>query len=165
MFGLAFPDNSYPTLALILGLYSILHLSRNSGYGIALLSLPGTLCHEILHWIFGIFLNAKPVSVSIWPKRQGNTWVLGSVGFTNLTIWNSAFVAFAPLLMFPLGWALFVHAVVPAWNQGLYMVWLLGCYVCACCAFAGLPSTTDIKLGTLSALMYGVIGYLVWYLG
>ena len=49
---------------------------------------------EAVHGLVGLLLFAKPRSFSIVPKRQGDTWVLGSVGFTNLNIWNAAPVAF-----------------------------------------------------------------------
>jgi hypothetical protein len=73
---------------------------------------------KALHGLVGLLLFAKPRSFSIVPKRQGDTWVLGSVGFANLNIWNAAPVAFAPVLMLGIGYrvaavSVFDVAVIP----------------------------------------------------
>jgi hypothetical protein len=151
-----------PSLLLVLVWLGLMGSVRHSGYGIALLSLGATAIHEACHLVFGLILNAKPVSFSLWPKRQGKHWVLGSVGFSNLNIWNSPFVAFAPLAMLPLGWLVFQLWMRPAFRSGAYFSWLLAGYVVACCGFACLPSTTDIKLGALSAAMYCAIAFGLW---
>lgn len=63
-----------------------------------LISLPGTLLHELSHWLFAFVLRAKPSLPSIIPKKQGNTWCLGSVAFK--AKWYSAsLVALAPLVV------------------------------------------------------------------
>jgi hypothetical protein len=59
---------------------------------IALLAVIGTSLHEAMHFMVGWLLRAKPVSVNLFPRREGNTRVLGSVGFTCLNIFNSVFV-------------------------------------------------------------------------
>jgi hypothetical protein len=158
----AFSPDKFPSLLLVLVWLGLMRSLRHSGYGIAFLSLGATAIHEVCHLVVGTVLNAKPVSLSLWPKRQGKHWVLGSVGFSNLNIWNSAFVAFAPLAMLPLGWAVFQLWMLPAFRSGGYLSWLLAGYVAACCGFACLPSTTDIKVGALSAAMYCAIAYGLW---
>jgi len=151
-----------PSIVLVVAWWGFMRSVRYSGYGIALLSIASTWLHEMMHLIYGFLLGAKPVSFSLWPRRVGDSWVLGSVGFTNLNIWNSAFVAFAPLTMVPVGVALFQWWLMPAYLAGSYLEWLGAGYLVACCFFSCLPSTTDVRIGAASALMYSVLGYALW---
>jgi hypothetical protein len=85
-----------PSVALVLIFYALLRGIRNSMWRIALLSLPGTIAHELTHFVVGVFLLAQPRGVSIWPRAHGQTWRLGSVSFGNIGLLNGAFVALAP---------------------------------------------------------------------
>ncbi len=153
-----------PALA-ITGLWLVLLWRwRYSGYGIAVLSLPGTVLHEFMHYLVGALLRAEPVSVSLWPRREGNYWVLGSVGFARLRLWNAAFVALAPLLLLPAGYGL-ILLVEAAWLAEHYLIG--GClgYLAACALFACAPSVTDLKVGGPSIALYGLAAYLLWQAG
>lgn len=156
------PMHSVPSAMLVLAFLVLMRTLRYSGYGIALLSLGGTIGHELLHGAVGWLLRAKPTSFSIIPKKDGNRWVLGSVSFTNLNIWNSAPVAFAPLLLVGIAWLTFRFWMQPAFLAGQYLNWFISGYIVAACLFSCIPSSTDFKIGALSGLMYGSIGYLLW---
>ena len=93
-----------PSVTLVLIFYALLRGLRNSMWRIALLSLPGTIAHELAHFIVGTLLLAKPRGFSIWPRAHGDTWRLGSVSFGNIGLLNGAFVALAPLLLLPIAW-------------------------------------------------------------
>jgi hypothetical protein len=153
---------NYPSVLLVLGWLLLMHSLRQFGYGIAFISFMGTALHEICHLVVGFLLNAKPVSFSLWPKREGRHWVLGSVGFKNINIWNAAFVAFAPFAMLPLGWFAFQLWMCPAFSTEAYLSWIISGYVVACCAYACMPSIIDIRVGALSAAMYCAIVFVVW---
>jgi hypothetical protein len=163
------PDNFYLTTealasaVLILTWLVVMRSTRYSKWQLAFISLPGTAMHEALHGMVGLVLFAKPKSFSIFPKREGNTWVLGSVGFGNLNIWNAAPVAFAPLLMLGIGWLLYVNWTLPSFVMANYLIWVASGYVTACALYSCIPSATDIKAGAVSGLMYGGIGFGVWY--
>lgn len=159
---LSITPDTLPSILLVGAWWGLMRSVRYSGYGIALLSIASTWLHEMMHLIYGFLLCAKPVSFSLWPKRVGDSWVLGSVGFTNLNIWNSAFVAFAPLTMVIVGAALFQGWLLPAFLAGSYLEWLGAGYIVACCFFSCLPSMTDVRIGAVSALMYGIMGYGLW---
>jgi len=153
-----------PSILLLAAWFSVLRAARYSGWRIALLSLVGTTGHELCHAAVGWVLGAKPTSFSLLPRREGNVWVLGSVGFRNLTLWNAAPVAFAPLLLAGLAWLIFQFWTVPAFEAEAYVAWLLSGYVLATCLFSCMPSWTDLKIGGLSGLLYGGLGYVGWQL-
>lgn len=154
--------NAIASALLVAGWLCVLRWARHSGWGIALLTLIGTVSHEALHALVGWAVNAKPTSFSVIPRRQKNCWVLGSVGFRNLNIWNAAPAAFAPVLLAWVAWLVFGHWTQPAFQHGRYLSWTLSGYVAAVALFSSVPSHIDIKIGMPSALMYACIGGLIW---
>ena len=152
-----------PSAALVLIFYALLRGLRNSMWRIALLSLPGTIAHELAHYVVGALLLAKPRGFSIWPTAQGRTWRLGQVSFGNIGLLNGAFVALAPLLLLPIAWLCLVHVLLPLWNDSQWGWWLLAGYLTATALFAALPSFQDLKLGGRSLLLYAALGGLLWW--
>lgn len=150
--------------ALVAAWLGLMFALRRSGYLIALISLAATMLHEACHLLAGLVLNAQPQSITLIPKRQGRRWVLGAVAFSNLNLWNSAFVALAPLAMLPLGLWAFQAWMVPAFAAGAYASWSLAGYIVACCLFGGLPSGTDIRIGAASTVFYSLIVGAGWWL-
>lgn len=153
-----------PSLLLVLGWLALMRYLSRTGWSLAIVGLIGTTLHEAAHYLVGLLLGAKPVSVSLWPKRQGDHWVLGSVGFNQLNIWNSAFVAMAPLLLLALAILTFSFITGPAFITGSLGTWLLSGYVIACCLSSCWPSSTDFRVGGLSLAMYSAAGYLCYLL-
>jgi hypothetical protein len=160
---LAMTTDALASAVLILTWMGIMRSTRYSKWQVAFISFPGTVMHEALHGLMGLVLFAKPRSFSIFPKRQGDTWVLGSVGFANLNIWNAAPVAFAPFLMLGIGWLLYKHWVLPTFQIGNYLIWVVSGYVTACSLFSCMPSATDFEIGAWSGLLYGSISFGLWY--
>jgi hypothetical protein len=152
-----------PSVVLLFVFYALLRGVRDSMWRIAVLSLPGTIAHELMHFIVGALLLAKPRGFSVWPKAVGRSWSLGSVSFSNIGLLNGVFVALAPLLLLPIAWLSLVHVLVPLWNESRWGWWLLAGYLTATALFAALPSLQDIRLGARSLLLYVVIGALVWW--
>jgi len=152
-----------PSVALVVIFYALLRGVRDTMWRVALLSLPGTIAHELTHLVVGFLVHAKPQGFSIWPRRRGNGWILGSVSFRNIGLLNGAFVAFAPLLLLPIAWLCLIHVLVPLWIEGEFGRWLLAGYLAATALFAALPSLQDIKLGGLSLLLYAAISVLLWW--
>ena len=69
-----------------------------------LLTVAGTICHELAHFVVGAIVGAGPASLSIIPRRlvhkDGRTqWRLGSVTLTEVRWYNAAPAALAPLLI------------------------------------------------------------------
>ncbi len=152
-----------PSVSLAALCYAILLLARASVWGFAVIALPGTIAHELSHFLVGLMLRAKPTGFSLWPTRSANGWTLGSVSFRRLGLLNGAFVALAPVLLFPLGWFSLVHVAMPAWAAGYWATWLLAGYLTATVFFAGVPSFQDIKLGGPSLVVYLALFALCWW--
>ena len=127
----------------------------------AVAALPGTWLHEVAHLFVGMLLGARPVSFTLWPRKSGNTWILGSVGFKRINVWNAAPVALAPLMLFGLAWMGFHYLLRPSFDEGRYGWWFALGYPIAACFYSGLPSTTDLRVGALSICMYGAAAGLV----
>ncbi|MFC0168373.1 hypothetical protein ACFFKC_09790 [Pseudoduganella danionis] len=149
---------------LVLGWLALLRWLRHSLYLLALLSFCATVLHEACHWLVGLLLHARPIAVALWPRRQGQRWIMGAVSFRNLHLANAAPVALAPLALFPLGWLLARHWLLPAYAAGHYGSWTMAGYVVACCVVGGLPSVVDVRVGALSALLYVLLGVGLWQL-
>ena len=152
-----------PCAALVLIFYALLRAVRNSMWRIAFLSLPGTVAHELAHFVVGLLLLAKPRGFSIWPTAQDHSWRLGSVSFGNIGLLNGAFVALAALLLLPIAWLCVVDVLLPLWNDSQWGWWLLAGYLTATVLFAALPSFQDLKLGGRSLLLYAALGGFLWW--
>lgn len=73
----------------------------------ALINIPGTFLHELMHLMVGAFMNARPCNFSVFPKRSiDGGYVMGSVSFSNITFYNAVPSAMAPLLLLPIGFYL-----------------------------------------------------------
>jgi hypothetical protein len=77
-----------------------------------LLTLAGTICHELAHLGVGLLTGARPRSFTVIPRRTEGGWELGSVVLTRLTWYNAAPSALAPFLLLTL------PLLVAAWRTG-----------------------------------------------
>jgi hypothetical protein len=126
----------------------LLRAVRRFWWGFSLILLPGTLAHELCHLVTGWLLNGHPVNVSLLPKRQGRSVILGSVGFRNLRWYNAFFVGMAPLLLAPLAWWALERLLQKTFALGwLNVLWL---YLIACLVQAALPSGQDLRIAARS---------------
>lgn len=121
----------------------------------ALCIWPGTVAHELLHFLAGWVAGAKPVSLSVIPRRNPEGgWVLGSVAFTRLRWWNSIPVGLAPLALVPSGGILFVQSMLlpllSVQGAGIKLV-------AAQCLIAGWPSPRDWSHAINGLLFIGIL--------
>ena len=147
----------------ILGAMLIVRVSRYAGMWIyALMALPGTLAHELAHFIVALILGAQPSFPSLVPTRTQRGWQLGSVAF-HVGHMRAVPIALAPLVLAPLalwwaGW--FLHtATVP--------LYVLHVWIVAALLTASIPSTTDFKLAlpALSVLLLiALVAGMIWWL-
>lgn len=119
------------------------------------LLLPGTILHEFLHFIIGLLLNGKPVGFSLLPKKTKSGYILGSVGFKNITFYNATPIALAPFLaLIPVIYLFSIIQYQDDISMQIfygYLIWtFLKCM---------LPSNQDINV--MFAFPSGVIFYLI----
>lgn len=131
---------------------------------------PGTVAHELLHYVAGLLFGARPLSLSVIPRRKPDGgWLLGSVSFARLRWWNSVPVGLAPLALMPAGgWVFAESCTQPVLSGSAWGMKLLA----AQCLLAGWPSPRDwahaivgllalMALGLLAALALARAGWLV----
>ena len=145
-------------LAVVIVTAAILHHLRRMPRFFSLISLPGTIGHELLHFLVGTLTLAKPVKVSLIPKfhRDGST-TLGLVLFSNIRWYNALWVGFAPLLALPAAlWLVYCRsAQIPPLS-----LWELAwSYVAASLAYSCLPSKADVDI--VLSKPVGLIFYLI----
>ena len=73
---------------------------------LSLFFLPATFLHELAHLIVGIATFAKPTSFNLIPKKENDSYVLGSVNFKNINFFNAFPVSIAPLILLVLVYVL-----------------------------------------------------------
>ena len=120
----------------------------------AAFALPGTVAHELAHWLVAWLLRAQPQRLDLVPRRTASGWRLGSVAF-RAPWWRAGPIALAPLLLAPaaLGWLL-VFAAPASGTALLLHAWITATLVQAC-----LPSRTDLRIAApFIALVAAVIG-------
>lgn len=112
-----------------------------------LFQLPGTILHELTHFIAAFFSNAKPVGFSIIPhKLPDGGWQLGSVTCTNIRWYNGAIVGLAPLSIFSIFY-IFQPVTIGA-NMPSFAWWTL----IALFAQSAFPSKPDLKIAARSTI-------------
>ena len=118
----------------------------------ALVALPGTLMHELAHFIVALLLRAQPEFPSLLPRRMDGGWRMGSVAFRAGPV-RAAPIALAPLLLFPLAWWWTV-AIMPrfTWPWLAAAAWIAGALLSAC-----LPSPADLRLARPALLGLAVV--------
>ena len=143
-------------LAGLAGMLWLLNQAKRSFWLCSLLALPGTLCHEACHWLVGKLLRGEPVRFTVFPRREGRGFVLGSVAFRNLRWYNAFFVGLAPLALLPLTygllrWRLGSHPKLD-WSEAVVM------FLLANLLFAALPSWQDLKIAARSPVGWLLLG-------
>jgi hypothetical protein len=112
-----------------------------------LFQLPGTILHELTHFVTAWLSNAKPTGFSIFPhKLADGSWQLGSVTCTNIRWYNGAIVGLAPLSIF----AIFYFFIPPSigTNFQSFIWWALIAFF----AQSAFPSKPDLKIAARSTI-------------
>ena len=125
-----------------------------------LFTVAGTICHEAAHFFAGLLTGAMPVSFSIFPRRTGNSWELGSVALSNIRWYNAAPAALAPLLIILIPLAVAVWRTQAGLNFQLIDVALA--FVLAPQFLSFWPSWVDWKIA-LRSWPYLVLGVAGWW--
>ncbi len=141
---------------LALGALVLMRMAPRLGMWLyALVALPGTLMHELAHFVVALLLRAQPEFPSLVPTRMQGGWRMGSVAFRAGPV-RAAPIALAPLLLFPLAWWWAV-AIMPrfTWPWLAAAAWIAGALLSAC-----LPSPADLRLARPALLALAVLALL-----
>lgn len=116
----------------------------------SVLAWPGTVAHETAHWLVSLLLLGQPADFKVWPTRQDTIWTLGQVTTRNVTWYNQAPIALAPLLWLPGIYLTYEQLIIslPAWNwqHGLVL------YLMAAIIHSSIPSAHDWRLAAQAPL-------------
>jgi hypothetical protein len=143
-----------------LGALLLIRLSARLGmWPYALVALPGTLAHELAHFLVALLLFANPSFPSLVPQRTPHGWRLGSVAF-RAGLLRSVPIALAPLLLAPIAvfWIVTFMPAAPWPWYGLH-AWIAGALLSAC-----LPSSADLKIAIPALVLVAVVAGFAWYL-
>lgn len=154
-----FFDNRFYLILLVIVLMRVKYTTYRSMWLSSLVNIPGTILHEFMHFFVGMLLNARPCNFTIFPRRgDDGSYVMGSVGFRNVTFYNAVPASMAPLLLLPIGFYLnryFLPALQPTFvNYVLYV--LLQTIIIE----NAMPSGADFRVARMyisGVLLYGFI--------
>jgi hypothetical protein len=147
----ALPLPSPRDAIVVLAAFALMRMAPRLGMWLyALVALPGTLMHELAHFVVALLLRAQPEFPSLVPTRVQGGWRMGSVAFRAGPV-RAAPIALAPLLLLPLAWWWTV-AIMPRadWPLLAAAAWIAGALLSAC-----LPSPTDLRLARPALLGIG----------
>lgn len=152
--GLSLRELTY--LAVLVAVLSLFQRLKRMFWVFSLAVLPGTFCHELCHLSVGGLLNGQPTRFSVLPRREGRSWVMGSVTFAHVRWYNAFFLGAAPLLLLPaaygiLAWRLGGHPAV-GWNEAFWL------YLTANLVYASLPSWQDLRIAARSPVGWLLLG-------
>lgn len=132
---------SFVLLTLLISKF--LRMGQSNFYVAAVQNLLGTFLHELAHLIVGFLLGSKPTSFSLWPKKEKDFYVFGSVSHSHLTWYNAIPTALAPLaLLLLLLWSNnFLLSLVNNWEGMLLYIFCISIII-----NNSIPSKTDFKI-------------------
>lgn len=156
----AFFNNRFYTILAVVLLMRMKYAAYGSLWLTALVNVPGTILHELLHFVVGLFLNARPCNFTIFPKKDmlGGGYVMGSVGFRNITFYNAVPAGLAPLLLLPLSFYInrYVLPLLPQ-TLGNYVLYIL---LQTILIENAIPSRADFKIAFMflsGVILYGTL--------
>lgn len=160
-------DNRFYLIFLVIVLTRFKYATYNSLWMCSLVNVPGTFLHELMHFLVGGLLNARPCNFTILPRRDlDGGYVMGSVGFRNIVFYNAVPAALAPLLLLPIGYYIneYFLPMLPATIPNYILYILLQTIIIE----NAVPSGTDIRVAFCSlpgVILYGILFgalFLMW---
>lgn len=152
-------DNRFFLILLVVFLVRAKYATYQSMWMTAMVNVPGTVLHEFMHYWVGLVMNAHPCNFTIFPKRDPEGYyVMGSVGFRNITAYNAVPAAMAPLLLLPLGFYInrYLLPLLPM-NLTNYVLYVL---LQTIIIENAMPSRADFRVAGMyltGVVMYGAI--------
>lgn len=153
-----FVSNRFLMILLVIVLLKAKYTTYSNIYMSAIVNIPGTFLHETAHFLVGLILNAYPTRFDLFPKKVGDSYVMGSVGFRNIQFYNAVPAALAPLLLLIAGYYFnmwFFENIKINYINYIGYVFLQTVII-----ENAVPSSTDFKVAfsyPLSVLLYGSV--------
>lgn len=129
---------------------------RQSALVMVIAKLPGTMMHELMHFVAAVVTGSNPSSISILPRRNAGGWILGSVSFSP-GFWTGSIVAMAPLALLPV--TFFIWRVMP--GNALWERFGLS-YLIASCLNSAKPSASDAVIAIKHPAGLILLAMVVW---
>lgn len=153
-----FVNNRFLMIFLVIVLLKFKYTTYSNIYMSALVNIPGTFLHETAHFIVGLLFNACPTRFDLFPKKQGDCYVMGSVGFKNVNFFNAIPSALAPLLLLIIGY--YFNIWFFANIKITYLSYILYVLLQTIIIENAVPSSQDFKVAfsfPLGLLLYGAL--------
>ena len=131
---------------------------------------PATFLHELAHFSVGLVTLGKPTSFNLIPKKENDSYTLGSVNFKNIMFFNALPTGAAPLLLivglyfldknnFELYKTIYFHITSIKLETFNIVSLLLLVYINYVLIYSGIPSSQDFKV-----IFSNKIGLVFWLL-
>lgn len=124
----------------------------------AMITLPGTLAHELSHYVTALLLRAQPGFPNLVPQRYEDGWRMGSVTF-RADLLRALPIALAPVALAPLSLWYAAH-FLPHAPPLLYAP---HAWVAATMLAASLPSRADWRLAIPALSIFGIAMAVIWF--
>lgn len=155
----SFFDNRFYLILLVIILMRFKYATYSSMWMSALVNIPGTFLHELMHYLVGSLLNARPVNFTIFPQRNlDGDYVMGSVGFSNITFYNAVPSAMAPFLLLPI--AFYINRYALPLMAPTFFNYILYVLLQTIIIENAIPSGADFKVAGMflrGLLLYAVL--------
>ena len=155
----SFFDNRFYLILLVIILMRFKYATYSSMWMSALVNIPGTFLHELMHYLVGSLLNARPVNFTIFPQRNlDGDYVMGSVGFSNITFYNAVPSAMVPLLLLPI--AFYINRYALPLMAPTFFNYILYVLLQTIIIENAIPSGADFKVAGMflrGLLLYAVL--------
>ena len=161
-----FTSNRFYMILLVVILMRLKYATYRSMWGSALINIPGTLLHELMHFVVGGLFNARPCNFTIFPKKDvDGSYIMGSVGFRNISFYNAIPAALAPLLLLPISFYLnryWLPNLTPSLFGYTFYVLIQTIII-----ENSIPSRTDFKVAGMywsGIILYSIlfVTFLIW---
>ncbi len=157
-------DNRFMLILFVILLTKLKNSTYRSMYMSAIINIPGTILHEAMHYVVGGLLNAQPVNFSVWPKKDNmGNYVMGSVGFKNITFYNALPATMAPLLLLIMGF--YINRYLLPLIEPSFVSYILYILLQTIIIENAIPSRVDFavafrhKLGLLMYIILFALGF------
>lgn len=130
-----------------------------------LISLPGTIIHETMHYLVALLTNGRPKSFSLIPYKDGDMYTMGEVVVGNIRFYNAIPIAFAPLISLLIAYLMLTHFSEVKNIGPIDIKTILVSYVIFNLINGSIPSRQDVRvtIQTPSSYVFLIICIYAYY--